>query len=78
MVRKLNPDYRLYIRHQPYIPAWETNLYAIWIVVLNKIKKSQYEWWGNTGEARDRIIKVVELFNSEEAEKEKNRLADNG
>jgi hypothetical protein len=29
MVRKLNPDYRLYIRHQPYIPAWETNLYAI-------------------------------------------------
>lgn len=29
MVKKLNPDYRLYIRHQPYIPAWETNLYAV-------------------------------------------------
>lgn len=28
-VRKLNPDYRLYMRHHPYIPAWETNLYAI-------------------------------------------------
>ncbi len=29
MIKKLCPDYRLYIRHQPYIPAWETNLYAI-------------------------------------------------
>ena len=29
MIKKLNPDYRLFIRHQPYIPAWETNLYAI-------------------------------------------------
>ena len=28
-VLELHPDYRLYIRHQPYIPAWETNLYAI-------------------------------------------------
>ena len=28
MIKKLNPDYRLCIRHQPYIPAWETNLYA--------------------------------------------------
>lgn len=37
--------------------------------VLNKIKKSKHEWWGNTDEARDRIIKVAELFNSDEAEK---------
>ncbi len=28
-IKRLNPEYRLYIRHQPYIPAWETNLYAI-------------------------------------------------
>ena len=28
-VLELHPDYRLFIRHQPYIPAWETNLYAI-------------------------------------------------
>ena len=25
----LNPDYRIYLRHHPYIPAWETNLYVI-------------------------------------------------
>ena len=29
MIKRLNPEYRLFIRHQPYIPAWETNLYAI-------------------------------------------------
>ncbi len=28
LVHKLNPRYKLYIRHQLYIPAWETNLYA--------------------------------------------------
>ncbi|MBQ6213564.1 MAG: FkbM family methyltransferase [Ruminococcus sp.] len=28
LIKSLNPDYRLYIRHQLYIPAWETNLYA--------------------------------------------------
>jgi FkbM family methyltransferase len=28
LIRKLNPEYKLYIRHQLYIPAWETNLYA--------------------------------------------------
>lgn len=28
-IKKINPEYRLYMRHQPYIPAWETNLYAI-------------------------------------------------
>ena len=28
MIKKLNPDYELYMRHHPYIPAWETNLYA--------------------------------------------------
>ncbi|MBQ3940043.1 MAG: FkbM family methyltransferase [Oscillospiraceae bacterium] len=29
LVRKINPRYKLYIRHLPYIPAWETNLYAV-------------------------------------------------
>ncbi len=29
LVKKLNPSYKLYIRHRLYIPAWETNLYAI-------------------------------------------------
>lgn len=29
LIQKLNPNYHLYIRHQLYIPAWETNLYAI-------------------------------------------------
>jgi hypothetical protein len=28
LIRKLNPEYKFYIRHQLYIPAWETNLYA--------------------------------------------------
>ncbi|MCD8328453.1 MAG: FkbM family methyltransferase [Ruminococcus sp.] len=27
-VLRLNPDYKLYIRHYPYYPAWETNLFA--------------------------------------------------
>lgn len=29
LVHNLNPKYKLYIRHQLYIPAWETNLYAV-------------------------------------------------
>ena len=28
LVHRLNPDYRIFLRHHPYIPAWETNLYA--------------------------------------------------
>ena len=28
LIKKLKPSYKLYIRHQLYIPAWETNLYA--------------------------------------------------
>lgn len=28
-IQKLNPNYDIYIRHQLYIPAWETNLYAV-------------------------------------------------
>ncbi len=29
LIKTLNPAYKLYIRHQLYIPAWETNLYAV-------------------------------------------------
>lgn len=29
LIKTINPEYRLFIRHQLYIPAWETNLYAI-------------------------------------------------
>lgn len=29
LVKKICPQYKFYIRHQPYIPAWETNLYAV-------------------------------------------------
>ena len=28
LIQRINPKYKLYIRHQLYIPAWETNLYA--------------------------------------------------
>lgn len=29
LINSLRPDYKLYIRRQQYIPAWETNLYAV-------------------------------------------------
>ena len=29
MVHEMNPDYRLFLRHHPYIPAWDTNLYCV-------------------------------------------------
>ncbi len=28
-IKSMNPNYKFYIRHQLYIPAWETNLYCI-------------------------------------------------
>ena len=28
LIKEINPDYQIYLRHHPYIPAWETNLYA--------------------------------------------------
>ena len=28
LIQRINPKYKLYIRHKLYIPAWETNLYA--------------------------------------------------
>ncbi|MCD7822822.1 MAG: FkbM family methyltransferase [Oscillospiraceae bacterium] len=29
MVHEMNPGYRLYIRHYPYYPAWDTNLFCL-------------------------------------------------
>ncbi len=29
LVKQLYPGYRLFLRHHPYLPAWETNLYAV-------------------------------------------------
>ncbi len=29
LINKLNPGYKMYLRHHPYIPAWDTNLYCI-------------------------------------------------
>ena len=28
-IKELNPDYQIYLRHHPYIPAWDTNLYCV-------------------------------------------------
>lgn len=28
-IHEITPDYRFYLRHHPYIPAWETNFYAL-------------------------------------------------
>ena len=29
LIHALNPNYRIFLRHHPYIPAWDTNLYCI-------------------------------------------------
>lgn len=29
LIKSINPDYRIYLRHHPYIPDWETNYYCI-------------------------------------------------
>ena len=29
LIHQLNPDYQIFLRHHPYIPAWDTNLYCI-------------------------------------------------
>lgn len=28
-VHKINPDYKIYMRHYPYVPAWDTNFYFV-------------------------------------------------
>lgn len=29
LINAINPSYKIYLRHHPYIPAWDTNLYCI-------------------------------------------------
>ena len=29
LIQKLNSDYKIFLRHHPYIPAWDTNLYCV-------------------------------------------------
>lgn len=29
LIKEINPEYKIYLRHHPYIPAWDTNLYCI-------------------------------------------------
>ena len=29
LIHSVNSDYKIFLRHHPYIPAWETNIYAI-------------------------------------------------
>ncbi len=28
LIKSINPEYKIYLRHHPYIPAWDTNLYC--------------------------------------------------
>ncbi len=29
LIKSINPEYRIYLRHHPYVPDWETNYYCI-------------------------------------------------
>lgn len=29
MINKINPEYKIYLRHHPYLPSWETNYYLV-------------------------------------------------
>ena len=29
LISEINPEYKIYLRHHPYIPAWDTNLYCV-------------------------------------------------
>ncbi len=29
LLKEIEPSYRIYLRHHPYLPAWETNFYAV-------------------------------------------------
>ena len=29
LINQINPDYKIYLRHHPYIPMWDTNLYCV-------------------------------------------------
>ena len=29
LIKELCPEYKIYLRHHPYVPCWETNCYAL-------------------------------------------------
>jgi hypothetical protein len=29
LINELNPDYKIHLRHHPYIPAWDTLFYCV-------------------------------------------------
>ncbi len=29
LIKQINPEYKIFLRHHPYIPAWDTNLYCV-------------------------------------------------
>lgn len=29
LIKDINPEYKIYLRHHPYIPAWDTNIYCV-------------------------------------------------
>lgn len=42
--------------------------------VLERMELSEWDWWGNTDAARDRLIKVLEWLNPDEAKKAKSKF----
>ena len=42
--------------------------------VLQRMEQSEWDWWGDTDSARDRLIKVLEWLNPEEAENAKRKF----
>ncbi|MCI8410153.1 MAG: hypothetical protein HFJ09_12940 [Lachnospiraceae bacterium] len=43
-------------------------------VILKRMDQSGWDWWGNTDNARDKIIKSLEWLNPVEAEKARRRF----
>lgn len=44
--------------------------------VLKMMNDSDWDWWGNTEESHDHLVKILELLNPEEAENEKSKRTD--
>lgn len=45
--------------------------------VLRRMEKSDWDWWGDTDEARDRLIKALEWLNPSEAERARDKFLEN-
>ena len=44
--------------------------------VLERMRKSDWDWWGNSDEARDKIIGILKWLNPEEADRAREKFAD--